>query len=288
MTCRPSTDRPRPNVAHREREPLSRITTRYRIATLPGKSLRLTGDIHQDFLRKRRRRGRRGSRTAISVGVLAVALMAVPVGAPAASAAAQDCTRAGGLLGGVTNTLCDVVGALTGTVDTLTGGATGPVTDGVDKTTDEVLGRVGEAVPTTRPTTARPPTSSPPTRLDTPRPVKTGVRPEATGGVCSPEQACTNQEDVDKLSPRPTPKPTRTKRTHKDEDQAATIVTRSPTMSASARPHPTHHESRPQPVDTGQAPAGKKTARAEEPRVDLLWPNPFAHELAVPMQDQRV
>ncbi|MFD0473084.1 hypothetical protein ACFQ0B_36035 [Nonomuraea thailandensis] len=57
----------------------------------------------------------------------------------------------------MTNTLCDVVEAVTGTVDTLTGGATDPVTDGVDKVTDEVLGRVGEAAPTTRATPPRPP-----------------------------------------------------------------------------------------------------------------------------------
>ncbi|MFC7584209.1 hypothetical protein ACFQYP_11100 [Nonomuraea antimicrobica] len=54
-------------------------------------------------------------------------------------------------------------------------------------------------------------------------------------------------------------------------------------------PRATRPESRqPQTADTGRPVQEKETARAEEPRVDLLWPNPFAHELAVPMQNQQV
>ncbi|WP_346115256.1 hypothetical protein, partial [Nonomuraea maheshkhaliensis] len=142
-----------------------------------------------------------GSRTAISAGVLAVALAAVPVAAPAASAAAQDCTRDGGLLAGVTNTLCDVVGAVTGTVDTLTGGATQPLTDGLDKTTDEVLGRVGQAVPTTRSTPDEPAT---PTSTPRPRSGRT-PDPEGSGQDCLPVLACANQQGVERLTPTPQP-----------------------------------------------------------------------------------
>ncbi|SPL87491.1 unnamed protein product [[Actinomadura] parvosata subsp. kistnae] len=226
-----------------------------------------------------------GSRTAISAGVLAVALAAVPVGAPAASAAVRDCTRDGGLLSGVTNTLCDVVDAVTGTVDTLTGGVTDPVTDGVDKATDEVLGRVGEAVPTTKatPSTAATTTSSPrpSTTSSSPRPTGTGLVPETLGNVCLPVLACEDQGVVGKITPRPTP-PSATPgavRTGRGWESTATVP---------AVPRTTQPESRPQTVDTGAPVEEKKTAHAEEPRVDLLWPNPFAHELAVPMQDQRV
>ncbi|WP_263657362.1 hypothetical protein [Nonomuraea gerenzanensis] len=223
-----------------------------------------------------------GSRTAISAGVLAVALVAVPVAAPAASAAVQDCTRDGGLLSGVTNTLCDVVEAVTGTVDTLTGGATDPVTDGVDKTTDEVLGRVGEAVPTTKssPATsssARPSTSSP----TTPRPSRTGLVPETLGDVCLPVLACDDQGVVDRLTPRPKPSATPTGvRTGRGWESTAS--------AAPAEPRATPPYNRPQSVGSGEPVQEKETAHAEEPRVDLLWPNPFVHELAVPMQDQRV
>ncbi|MFC5828533.1 hypothetical protein [Nonomuraea insulae] len=210
-----------------------------------------------------------GSRTAISAGVLAVALAAVPVAAPAASASAQDCTREGGLLSGVTNALCDVVGVVTGTVDTLTGGVADPLTNGVDKTTDEVLGRVGEAVPTTKSTQAPPSTSR------TPKPGRTGQQ-ESLGDACPPVVACDGQ-GVDKLSPRPTPSAERTR----TREEGATAT-------SSRTPLPSRPESRPQLVGTPPPVAQKKTAHAEEPRVDLLWPNPFAHELAVPMQDQRV
>ncbi|MFB4280054.1 MULTISPECIES: hypothetical protein [unclassified Nonomuraea] len=218
-----------------------------------------------------------GSRTAISAGVLAVALAAVPVAAPAASAAAQDCTRDGGLLSGVTNTLCDVVEAVTGTVDTLTGGTTDKVTDGLDKTTDEVLGRVGEAVPTTKTTPGRP---AKPSSTPSSSPTRTGLVPETLDDVCLPVLACEDQGVVGRATPRPTPTPSpgRTGGRLEGEERASAVPTTQP-----SRP-----ESRPQLVDTGRPVAEKKTAHAEEPRVDLLWPNPFAHELAVPMQDQRV
>ncbi|MEV1175074.1 hypothetical protein [Nonomuraea sp. NPDC049784] len=206
-----------------------------------------------------------GSRTAISAGVLAVALAAVPVAAPAASAASQDCTRDGGLLSGVTNTLCDVVNGITSTVDNLSGGTTKKVTDGVDETTGEVLGRVGEAVPTTK-TTPTPKSST-----NRPSPSPTGL-----DGVCLPVLACQDQEAVEKLSPTPSPSPDRTSRPR--EWGVESLPTKRPTPP----------EQRPQLMDTGRPVSEEKTVDTDEPRVDLLWPNPFAHELTVPMQDQRV
>jgi hypothetical protein len=224
-----------------------------------------------------------GSRTAISAGVLAVALAAVPVAAPAASAAAQDCTRGGGLLSGVTDALCDVVGVVTGTVDTLTGGTADKVTDGLDKTTDEVLGRVGEAVPTTKSKSTPTQSSAEPSATSAaPRPSKTGLVPEDLGDVCLPVLACDDQGVVSKLTPRPTPSAKASANARTGRGWVST-PTPSPTTPQSAVP-----DSTPQSVDTGRPVPDKETAHAEEPRVDLLWPNPFAHELAVPMQDQRV
>ncbi|TDD13996.1 hypothetical protein [Nonomuraea diastatica] len=213
-----------------------------------------------------------GSRTAISAGVLAVALGAVPVAAPAAAAATQDCTRGGGLLSGVTNTLCDVVGAVTGTVDTLTGGATGKVTDGLDKTTGEVLGRVGRVVPTTRPKTTR-------TDEPSPSPRTTEQERESSGDVCLPEPVCADGEIYGTLSPPPTSSARRPARPRAGQKDSSSV----PGTSRTRRP-----ESRPQLMDTRRPLADKKRADPEEPRVDLLWPNPFAHELTVPMQQQRI
>ncbi|MGP3913512.1 hypothetical protein [Nonomuraea sp. 10N515B] len=212
-----------------------------------------------------------GSRTAISAGVLAVALSAVPVAAPAAAAATasaatgQDCAKGGGLLSGVTNTLCDVVTTVTDTVDSLTGGTTDPVTSGVDKTTDDVLGRVGEAVPTG---TATPATPSEPSAT----PTKTGLVPE--GLVCLPVLACKDKTVQDKGS-SPTPSPDRTGSRDKESTTGQTGA-------------PTPPESRPQQMDNERPVTERPTADTDEPRVDLLWPNPFAHELTVPMQDRHV
>ncbi|WP_157548888.1 hypothetical protein [Nonomuraea candida] len=233
-----------------------------------------------------------GSRTAISAGVLAVALAAVPVAAPAASAAVQDCTRGGGLLSGVTDALCEVVDVVTGTVDTLTGGTTEKVTGGLDKATDEVLGRVGEAVPTTRSSPGRPtlPAPSRSTTPKTPQPGRTGLVPDTLGDVCLPVLACEDQRVMGRQSPSATSSPAssagaRTGRGWVNSPAPAPTATATATATA---PRTTRPESTPQLVDTGRPVPEKRTAHAEEPRVDLLWPNPFAHELAVPMQDQRV
>ncbi|MFI7133148.1 hypothetical protein ACIBQ1_46255 [Nonomuraea sp. NPDC050153] len=208
-----------------------------------------------------------GSRAAISAGVLAVALAAVPGAATAASAGAQDCTRDGGLLSGVTNTLCDVVSTLTGTVDTLTGGTTEKVTDGLNDTTNEVLGRVGEAVPTTKATPGTKSSPSPSTSV-------TG-QDDPQDSACLPGIAC-ESEPTQKLSPSPAPSPSRTSRPREWGVESLPST------------RPTAPDQRPQTVDTGRPVVEKKTVDTDEPRVDLLWPNPFAHELTLPMQDKRV
>ncbi|MFI6297434.1 hypothetical protein ACIBEJ_37980 [Nonomuraea sp. NPDC050790] len=214
-----------------------------------------------------------GSRAAITTGVLAVALAAVPGAAPAA-AAVQDCAKGGGLLSGVTNSLCDVVNAVTDTVDGLTGKAAEPVTNGIDETTGEVLGTVGEAAPTGKPSPAP---SSRPTSAKTPE-----LLPETLGDVCLPMLACEDQGVLDTLTPAPVqttrePRPTPSARpTHRREDTAVL-----PTQA------PTPPQSEPYLMDNAEPVEERRTADTEEPRIDLLWPNPYADDLTVPLQDRR-
>ncbi|NUT11067.1 MAG: hypothetical protein HOQ38_11375 [Nonomuraea sp.] len=226
------------------------------------------------------------SRTAISAGVLAVALGAIPAAAPAASAAAQDCTRDGGLLSGVTNTLCDVVGALTDTVDAVTGGKAEPVTKGVEKTTDDVLGTVGEAVPTgkaAKPSKSSPSSASSAPAKPTPSPTGSGLLPETLKNVCLPVLGCGDQGVLSSLTPRPTPSPGIGRQVERPreraEDQSAPLPTRAPTPP----------ESGPYTVGDGRPVAAEEPAADPgDARVDLLWPNPLARELAVPLRDRRV
>ncbi|MGA5761066.1 hypothetical protein [Nonomuraea bangladeshensis] len=229
-----------------------------------------------------------GSRTAISAGVLAVALVAVPGAGPAvaATAGAQDCTRDGGLLSGVTNTLCDVVGTLTGTVDTLTGGLTDPVTKPVEKTTDEVLGRVGEAVPTGRADTSGETAAPSPDATRT-----TKSRGQEEDDECDTPDACAG-DPVPRAGTTSSAPPRRGRSASPSVKKPATTPTASATASAvpgvtappsgSARPRPAGDDGREEREESARA------ADPEEPRVELLWPNPFARELTVPLRDQWV
>ncbi|MEU4512776.1 hypothetical protein AB0G05_25065 [Nonomuraea wenchangensis] len=229
-----------------------------------------------------------GSRTAISAGVLAVALVAVPGAGPAvaATAGAQDCTRDGGLLSGVTNTLCDVVGTLTGTVDTLTGGITDPVTKPVEKTTDELLGRVGEAVPTGRPDT------SGGTAAPSPDATRTTKSHDQEDDECDLPDACAG----DPVPRAGTTSSVTPPRRHRPASPSVKKPATTPTASATASAvpgvtAPPSWSARPRPAEDDGREESKESARAadpEEPRVDLLWPNPFARELTVPLRDQRV
>ncbi|MBP2703635.1 hypothetical protein JOL79_07455 [Microbispora sp. RL4-1S] len=91
--------------------------------------------------------------SAISAGILAIALGgAIPLAAPA-PANARDCAGGGGLLSGVTNTLCSVtdgvaqtVNQVTDVADKVTGGATKPVTKAVDDVVGTTTSTVGTAV----------------------------------------------------------------------------------------------------------------------------------------------
>lgn len=222
-----------------------------------------------------------GSRTAISAGVLAVVLAAIPLTAPAAMAA--DCPGGGGLLGGVTDGLCDVVDVVTGTVDTLTGDTLKPVTKGLNDTADQVLGTVGEVAPTA------------PSRRSTPEPSqRSTLLPETLGKVCLPVLACDEQADGDE-APKATPKksepaPESTdsagKKAREQEQDDAAAPTTAPTTG------PTPPQSEPYLLDTTwpqheDPVADEPTVDTDDARIDLLWPHPFARELSEPLR-QRV
>ncbi|WP_157247488.1 hypothetical protein [Nonomuraea typhae] len=224
------------------------------------------------------------SRAAFTTGVLAVALAAVPVAAPAA-AAVQDCTKGGGLLSGVTNSLCEVVDAVTDTVDGLTGKAAEPVTKGVDETTGDVMGKVGGAVPSGK----HSPTPTPTAGDGQPSPGKSSeLLPTTLSEVCLPVLACDDQSVLDRLTPgpaqpattrEPRPSPTPSARPTHRREETQVLPTAAPTPPPPSEPYL---------IDTPQPVGERRTADTDEPRIDLLWPNPFAEDLAVPLQDRRL
>lgn len=220
-----------------------------------------------------------GSRTAISAGALALALAAIPVVSSPALAEAVDCKRSDGLLSGVTNGLCDVVEAVTGTVDTLTGDTLKPVTKKVDGTADDLLGTVGDAVPTTIPTRSGQPQ---------PTPSDNDLLPNTLSEVCLPVLACEhqdaqphNKDPEHVLDPQDSAKPTPTAKPNKREKRDSTTTTL-PTDG------PTSPETEPHELDTPAHPIKIQTADTDMPRIDLLWPNPFAQDLTARLRDQPI
>jgi hypothetical protein len=221
-----------------------------------------------------------GSRTAISAGALALALVAIPVVSSPALAEAADCKRGDGLLSGVTNGLCDVVEAVTGTVDSLTGDTLKPVTKKVDGTADDLLGTVGDAVPTAIPTRSGQPQ---------PTPSDQDLLPNTLSEVCLPVLACEHDgqprnKDPEHVLETPDPhdsaKPTPTAKPNKREKKESTTTL--PTDG------PTPPETEPRQLDTTANPIKIQTADTDVPRIDLLWPNPFAQDLTAPLRDQPI
>ncbi|MEU4331806.1 hypothetical protein [Nonomuraea dietziae] len=232
--------------------------------------------------------GRR--RTAVSVGLLAFALAALPLGAGAATAGLRDCERGGGLLSGVTNGVCELVDGVTDTVDGVTGDSLGPVTDGVDKATGTVLGTVGEVAPTGRP--APSPTSK---AADEPPPPSSddgggdrdggGLVSSTLEDVCLPVLACEGQgvlgsvPDPGRPEPSPsgspsatgTPTPSATATPSRRPRQQGILPTEAPAPPVT-RPHMESTDpvvaDEPAPVDP------------DDPRVELLWPGPFSEKLS--------
>ncbi|WP_431898086.1 hypothetical protein [Nonomuraea sp. bgisy101] len=224
--------------------------------------------------------GRR--RTAVSAGLLALALAALPMSAGSAAAQARDCERGGGLLSGVTNGVCDLVDGVTDAVDGVTGNALSPVTEGVDKAAGTVLAPVGEVAPTDKPAPAS--TRSPGGQRDERPPAGDGGLVSSTlEDVCLPALAC---EGEGVLSPvgEPAPRPS-----------AAPKATSGPSPSPSAPPAKRRKDSKTLPVEPATPPMSRPqlmqstdevvTAEPEpvdpdDPRVELLWPGPFSEKLS--------
>jgi hypothetical protein len=91
--------------------------------------------------------------SAMSAGVLAIALGGGLPLLVATPAQAFDCTQGGGLISGITSNLCSVVGgvgqivdSVTDVADKATGGATAPLTKAVDDTVKTTTSTAGTAV----------------------------------------------------------------------------------------------------------------------------------------------
>ncbi|MFG3438662.1 hypothetical protein ACGF0J_15565 [Nonomuraea sp. NPDC047897] len=236
-----------------------------------------------------------GSRTAISAGVLAVALVAIPLAPPASAALVRDCPGGGGLLGGVTDAVCDTVDKVTGTVDTLTGDKLKPVTDGLDDTTGKVLGKVGEVAPTRKPGVDATPDRAADADPGTSKPT---LLPETLPEVCLPVLACAADRrgtgepavpapESSGSAPRPSTSPEpretddgRTERRVREE----TVVT--PPTGTPRQPHNEPHTLTADPA--GEPVTDEPTADPDDARIDLLWPNPLVKDLRLPMGDRQV
>ncbi|WP_113703674.1 hypothetical protein [Nonomuraea lactucae] len=218
-----------------------------------------------------------GSRTAISAGVLAVALAASPAVLPSSAALASDCPKGGGLLGGVTNPVCDAVGKVTGTVDSVTGERLKPATQGLNDTTGQVLGEVGETAPTTGPSAGAEPA---------PTPSRTALLPRALENVCLPVLACAPAATGAPATPGPeasAPVSDDTRTGDRRGREKETVVV--PTGA------PAYPDSEPHIMDvtpTGEPVTAEPTADPDEPRIDLLWPNPLAKDLSIPLGDRLI
>jgi hypothetical protein len=242
------------------------------------------------------RAGRR--RSVISVGVLALALAAVPLGA--AQAAARDCGKGGGPLSGVTDGLCDLMNGVNDAVHGMTGETPPPVIGQAEQSTGDALGDSapppsGYAPPSDSGEHEPPRTPEPDRSPEPPRGAKDkGLLQE----VCLPVLPCAEQDPEEGVvrpgqeeavpaptgSPRPRHTPTALPSPPvRDRDTAV------PPPSLS----PTPPESRPQQLRTREQVTAEEEREpavdADEPRVDLLWPpGPFDDNLSGQFKGHRV
>lgn len=231
------------------------------------------------------RTGRR--RSVVSIGVLALALTAVPMGAGAATAQARDCERGGGALSGVTDGLCDLVDEVGDAVDDLTGDSLAPVTDRLGKGADTVLGTVGEAAPTSKP--VAPPRGDDDAGEESAGQPGEGLVSETLEETCLTVPACDEDDDRDDFDdlgepddppetapadarrPKPTPTPSASPTPRERDQDTAAAPTRGPLPP----------DQQPQLIDTPDpvvADPGK--ADADQVRVEPMWPGSFADELS--------
>lgn len=225
-----------------------------------------------------------GSRVAISAGVLALALAAVPLGGVPAFAEARDCERGNGLLSGVTNGLCQIVDGVTDAVDGVTGDTVKPVTKGVDDTAGQVLDPLGDVAPTTK--ADKPSPSGPSGKQPQPDSSPDTLLPDALDDVCLPVLACGDQSVLGDLTHSPDPLPT-------EPGKRTATPTPSPTSTdeqeAVPTDGPTQPPSHPQLMETDTTTVtDEPTIDTDEPTFDLLWPNPLSERLSGKMRDHQV
>ncbi|WP_084958285.1 hypothetical protein [Thermoactinospora rubra] len=213
-----------------------------------------------------------------TAGVLSVALTAVALSA-APAVAAGDCDRGQGVLSGLTDRLCDLVDDVTDTVDAVTGDSLGPVTDTADKAVQGVNETVGKVAPT--------PTRQPPSQRGEPTPTPSGLLPSVLEEVCLPGLACEGEGVLDGVvgrTPAPTARPAKPR-----PRPSGSPTPREESLLPTEAPRPPRRE--PHLIDTGErvlAEPAQRAADTDLPRLDLLWPNPFAERLEGPMTGQDV
>ncbi|MFE3450259.1 hypothetical protein ACFXJ8_15110 [Nonomuraea sp. NPDC059194] len=233
--------------------------------------------------------GRR--RTAVSAGLLALALAALPMSAASAQTQARDCERGGGLLSGVTNGVCDLVDGVTDVVDGVTGNSLAPVTDGVDQATGTVLAPVGEIAPTSKPAPT-PTRSTGGTRdepAEQPPPKRDGddLVSSTLDDVCLPVLACDGQGVLSPVtdseaSPESSPDSSAAPKPTASPSPAATPAKRhkdAGTLPVEPQDPPMNRPQLMQNTDT-ITPAEPAPVDPDDPRVELLWPGPFSEKLS--------
>ncbi|TKK83678.1 hypothetical protein FDA94_33035 [Herbidospora galbida] len=223
--------------------------------------------------------GRRAS--TLGAGVLAVAIGAALPLVMAEAAMAADCDR-GGLLPGVTDTLCKVVDGATDVVDDVTKGGLGDVTDTVDKVVGGVTGSDDSKS-----------SSAPGQNKDSGKPEKDQEKESSTGV----ETGTSDGGSVDVCasscghSPAPTldAEPVRVKPSDPAEStEPATSGRRDDRRERRPEPRPQFVTSG-EPITASPEPTPPPVAEPEPVRVDevappLLWPGQLIPEL---MSDTR-
>ncbi|GAB1823259.1 hypothetical protein [Herbidospora sp. RD11066] len=213
--------------------------------------------------------GRRASN--LGAGVLAVAIAATFPLLAAEAATAADCDR-GGLLPGITDTLCKVVDGTTDLVDDVTGGGLGDVTDTVDKVVGGVTGSDSSAKPSPSSSSS---SSAPPQQQPSAGPSVSGADTGVSGGDsvkvcttgCGHSPVPTLDAEPVRVKPTPTAEERKRRKERRPEPRPQFIDAGEPIVTASG---PT-----PRPAE----PVELEPVRVGDIAPPLLWPGMLIPEL---------
>ncbi|GAA3447298.1 hypothetical protein [Planomonospora venezuelensis] len=226
-------------------------------------------------------------RSAISAGALALALgggIPMIAGVPADSARQPDCGSGGGLLGGLTGGICQVVDTATDVVDGLTGDALDPVTDGLDgtaETLNDTAGGGSEERPEPKATASAGPGAAEGSGGEPAE--EKGLLPKVLGDTCLPLVASASCDDSGSAPPpeqegRPDSSSesgsTRTGKAEKEERKEEEKEAVPPSPAASHRPEPRTHTTEVSDPVLPEPPV----IDIESPRLDPLLPGPLIQE----------